>query len=151
MAYTPDPYDPTQPIGSVKASTAAAEFRALKGAVAFLARIGVFSKNQSVTPVALTAGASVDVDASTSNNFTLTPNQNFTLNAPTNPTNGMVCNFVFTQGGTPYTITFNAAYQFAGGIEPTLTATAGAVDFMSAYYNSAASKWICSMLNDIKA
>lgn len=31
MAYTPDPTDPTQPIETVYASTAAAEFRALKG------------------------------------------------------------------------------------------------------------------------
>ena len=30
MAYIPDPADPTQPVGTVKASTAAAEFRALK-------------------------------------------------------------------------------------------------------------------------
>jgi hypothetical protein len=30
MAYIPDPTDSSQPVGSVKASTAAAEFRALK-------------------------------------------------------------------------------------------------------------------------
>lgn len=30
MAYIPDPTDASQPVGSVKASTAAAEFRALK-------------------------------------------------------------------------------------------------------------------------
>lgn len=32
-AYVPDPTDRTQPVDSVKASTAAAEFRALKGYV----------------------------------------------------------------------------------------------------------------------
>ena len=113
--------------------------------------VNVFTKNQSVLPVALTAGATVNVDASLSNNFTLTPNQNFTLAAPTNPTDGMVCNFVFTQGGTPYTITFNAAWQFAGGTEPTLTAAAGAIDFMSAYYHGATAKWFCVMNKDFKA
>ena len=113
--------------------------------------VNVFTKNQSVLPVALTPGATVNVDASLSNSFTLTPDQNFTLAAPTNATDGMVCNFVFTQGGTPYTITFNAAWQFAGGTEPALTASASAVDFMSAYYNGATSKWICVMNKDFKA
>jgi len=36
MAYTPDPTNATQPIDSVKARTAAAEFRALKGYIATL-------------------------------------------------------------------------------------------------------------------
>ena len=100
---------------------------------------------------ALTAGATVDVDVSVATAFTLTPTQNFTLNAPTNPSNGMVRNFVFTQGATPYTITFDAAYQFPGGIEPALTASASAVDFMSMYYNAATAKWICVMNKEFKA
>jgi hypothetical protein len=100
---------------------------------------------------ALTAGATVDVDVSVATAFTLTPTQNFTLNAPTNPSNGMVRNFVFTQGATPYTITFDAAYQFPGGTEPALTASANAVDFMSMYYNAATAKWICVMNKDFKA
>lgn len=100
---------------------------------------------------ALTAGATVDVDVSVATAFTLTPTQNFTLNAPTNPSNGMVRNFVFTQGATPYTITWDAAYQFPGGIEPALTASASAVDFMSMYYNAATAKWICVMNKDFKA
>ena len=100
---------------------------------------------------ALTAGATVDVDVSVATAFTLTPTQNFTLNAPTNPSNGMVRNFVFTQAATPYTITFDAAYQFPGGTEPALTASANAVDFMSMYYNAATAKWICVMNKDFKA
>ena len=100
---------------------------------------------------ALTPGATVDVDVSVATAFTLTPDQNFTLNAPTNPSNGMVRNFVFTQGATPYVITWNAAYQFPGGTEPALTAAANAVDFMSMYYNAATSKWICVMNRDFKA
>jgi hypothetical protein len=113
--------------------------------------LNIFTKNQSVAPVALTPGATVNVNASLSNNFTLTPNQNFTLAEPTNATNGMVCNFVFTQPATPRTITFNAAWQFAGGTEPTLTAAAGAIDFMSAYYHGATAKWFCVMNKDFKA
>lgn len=100
---------------------------------------------------ALTPGATVSVDVSSATAFTLTPNQNFTLNTPTNPQNGMVRNFVFTQGATPYTITWSTAYQFPGGTEPALTASANAVDFMSMYYNAATSKWICVMNKDFKA
>ena len=113
--------------------------------------VNVFTANQSVEPVALIPGATVNVNAALSNSFTLTPNQNFTLAEPTNATDGMVCNFVFTQPATPRTITFASAYQFAGGTEPTLTASANAVDFMSAYYNGATSKWICVMNKDFKA
>ena len=103
------------------------------------------------TLLALTPGATVDVDAGAATAFTLTPDQNFTLNAPTNPSNGMVRNLVFTQGATPYTITWDAAYQFPGGTEAVLTASANAVDFMSMYYNAATSKWICVMNKDFKA
>ena len=101
--------------------------------------------------LALTPGATVDVDVSAATAFTLTPSQNFTMNAPTNPEDGMVRNFVFTQGATPYVITWNAAYQFAGGTEAVLTASANAVDFMSMYYNGATAKWICVMNKDFKA
>lgn len=117
----------------------------------YLEIVNVYQAAQVVAPVALTPGATVNVDASLSNSFTLTPNQNFTLAAPTNPRNGQVINMVFTQGGTAYTVTFNAAWQFAGGTEPTLTASANAVDFMSCYYNGATSKWICVMNKDFKA
>jgi hypothetical protein len=105
----------------------------------------------SNTVTALTAGATVSLDASVSNNFTLTPTENFTLAAPTNMVNGQVINIVFTQGATPYTITWDAVWQFPGGAEPALTASANAIDFMSAYYNGATSKWICVMNKDFKA
>jgi hypothetical protein len=132
-------------------SSTAATWQVVGAGSIYSNTVNVFTKNQSVLPVALTAGATVNVDASLSNNFTLTPDQNFTLAEPTNATDGMVCNFVFTQPATPRTITFASAYQFAGGTEPTLTASANAVDFMSAYYNGATSKWICVMNKDFKA
>lgn len=103
------------------------------------------------TVTALTAGATVNLDASLSNNFSLTPTENFTLAASTNMVNGQVINIVFTQGATPYVITWDPMWQFPGGTEPTLTSSANAVDFMSAYYNGATSKWICVMNNDFKA
>ena len=65
MAYVPNPLDATQPVDSVKASTAAAEFRALKAYVAGLsggggggAMAGVFYENSQVvtTDYTLTLG-----------------------------------------------------------------------------------------------
>lgn len=100
---------------------------------------------------ALIPGATVAVDVSIATAFTLTPDQNFTLQTPTNASNGMVRNFVFTQPATPRVITWGTGYQFPGGTEPTLTAVSSAVDFMSMYYNAATAKWICVMNQDFKA
>lgn len=53
----------------------------------------------------------------------------FTMNAPTNVNNRAFYTLRVTQHGTtPRVITWNAAYKFPGGIDPELTATAGAVD-----------------------
>lgn len=104
-----------------------------------------------VVEIALIPGATVAVDAAVATSFTLTPDQDFTLQTPTNPVGGMVRNFTFTQPATPRVITFDTGYQFPGGTEPTLTASASAIDFMSCKYNAATAKWICVMNFDFKA
>ena len=102
----------------------------------YLEIVNVYNKNQSVTPVALTPGATVNVDASLSNNFTLTPDQSFTLANPTNLTDGMVLNFRIKQDGTGSRVaTWGSKYHFPGGTDGVLTTTADAVDFMSCYYD----------------
>jgi len=152
--------DPTSVITTLPPSVARLDkvltFDATTGSVEVssftVTQILALIENAGIAAVlALTPGATVDVDAGAATAFTLTPDQNFTLNAPTNPSNGMVRNLVFTQGATPYTITWDAAYQFPGGTEAVLTASANAVDFMSMYYNAATSKWICVMNKDFKA
>jgi hypothetical protein len=140
----------TQSPGDSSTKVATTAFLAAAAAAA-LAATNVYTKNQSVTPVAVTATSTAVINSALSNNFTITPTQNFTLSAATNPTNGMIINVVFTQGSTPYVITWDAVWQFPGGTEPTLTASANAIDFMSAYYNGATSKWICVMNKDFKA
>ena len=104
-------------------------------------------RNPVTPPVALAPSASIAVNAAlvgSGGTFTLTPNQNFTLQNPTNPINGMTINFVFTQGGTPFTMTPGSAYTGSLGVSSlALTALANAVDFMCCYYNGPASKWIC--------
>lgn len=60
MPYTPDPADPSQPVGNVLASTAAAEFRAIKAF--FLAGL-TFGNN--VVPNIASLKASVNLGAVT--------------------------------------------------------------------------------------
>ncbi|MBT2326136.1 hypothetical protein J7E62_27790 [Variovorax paradoxus] len=101
-----------------------------------LATVNVFTKNQSVTPSALTDGASIAVDASLSNNFSVTLGGNRTLANPTNLTAGMVLNFTIDQDGTgSRTLAYGSAYKFPGGTAPTLSTAASAKDFMSCYYD----------------
>lgn len=115
-----------------------------------LSTVNVFTKNQSVSPYALTDGATISVDASQSNNFTVTLGGNRTLANPTNLTNGMVLNFCVTQDGTgSRTLSFGSKYKWGlGGADasPSLSATAGAVDFLSCYYDSASDTLRCALI-----
>lgn len=99
------------------------------------ATVNAFTKAQYTTPVALTAGTTVALDASLSNFYTLAPAQNFTLSNPTNLAAGMKFTLNITNDSTPRTITFGANYKFAGGTAPALTATAGAKDKLICDYD----------------
>jgi len=98
--------------------------------------VNVFTKNQSVLPVILTPGVTVNTDAALSNNFTLTAAQNFTLANPTNLTDGMILNFRIKQDATGgRVVTWGSKFKFPGGTAGVLSTTANAVDFMSCYYD----------------
>ena len=81
---------------------------------------------------ALSAGATVTPDLNTAYNFTLTPNQNFTLANPSNITGKLgrsFCIVVTNDAVTPRTITWGTSYYGPGGSAGlTLTASAGAID-----------------------
>lgn len=101
--------------------------------------LGVWSKNQSVTPVALTSGTTVAIDASLSNNFKVTMTGACKLSNPTNLTEGMVLNFAIRQDATGgRVLTFDTLYKWPGGTVPTWVTTASAKSFISAYYDGAA-------------
>lgn len=101
-----------------------------------LATVNVFTKNQSVTTVALTDGANIAVDASLSNNFKVTLGGNRTLDNPTNLTEGMVLNFAIDQDGTGgRTLSLGSMYKFPNGVVPTWVTTASAKNFFSGYYD----------------
>lgn len=113
--------------------------------------VNVFTKNQSVTPVVLTDGATISVDAALSNNFRVTLAGNRTLANPTNLTDGMVLNFKIKQDGTgSRTLAYGSKYKWSGGTAPVLSTAAAAVDFISAYYDGADDILICNMVKDAR-
>lgn len=109
------------------------------GGTAFsLSDVHVFTKNQSVAPVALTDGATISVDASLSNNFKVALSGNRTLANPTNLTDGMVLNLKVKQDATGgRTLAYGTKYKWGGGTAPVLSTAANAIDFVSAYYDAA--------------
>jgi hypothetical protein len=107
--------------------------------------LGTWFGTQRVAPVTLTDGASIAVDASLGNNFKVTLGGNRTLANPTNLLDGMVLNFVIKQDGTGgRALTFDTKYDFGDAGAPDITTTAGKIDFVSGYYDSAADKLLCS-------
>jgi hypothetical protein len=109
-----------------------------------LGGINVYTKSQSVTPSALTSGASIALDASLSNNFKLVLGVNATLANPTNPTDGMVVNIRIRQDATgSRTLAYGTAYKWPGGAAGVLSTAANAVDLLSMYYDSTDAVWAC--------
>jgi hypothetical protein len=101
--------------------------------------LGVWTATQSVTPFALTSGTTVAIDASKSNNFTLTMAGACKLSNPTNLTAGMVLNFAIDQDATGgRVLTFDTMFKWPGGTAPTWVTTASAKNFFSAYYDGTA-------------
>ena len=117
--------------------------------VAGLAVVQSFSKAQRGTPVALTDGATIAVDLSLGNNFSVTLGGARTLGDPTNATAGQSGVIVVTQDGTgSRTLAYaGTKYKFAGGSAPTLTTTAGAVDVLAYYVESSTRITVTSLLN----
>jgi hypothetical protein len=79
-----------------------------------------------------TSGGTTAIDLSAGLNFTVTTaTGNSTLGAPSNAKTGQSGFIYITQdGSTPRTLAYNAAWVFAGGTDPALTATAGAKDIL---------------------
>ena len=108
-----------------------------------------FTKAQRGTPVALTDAATIAVDLSLGNNFSVTLGGNRTLGDPSNVTAGQSGVIVVTQDGTgSRTLAYaGTKYKFAGGTAPTLTTTAAAVDVLAYYCESATRITVTSLLN----
>ena len=91
---------------------------------------------------ALTDGATITVDASKGNVFTVTLGGYRTLASPTNPVAGQAIRFHVTQDGTgSRTLSYGAAYDFGTAGTPTLTTTAGKMDILGFAYDGGLAKW----------
>jgi hypothetical protein len=79
-----------------------------------------------------TSGGTTAVDLDAGLNFTVTTaTGNSTLGAPTNAKTGQSGFIYITQdAATPRTLAYNAAWVFAGGTDPALTATTSAKDIL---------------------
>jgi hypothetical protein len=112
--------------------------------VALLAQANVFTRAQTVTPVALTDAATINTDASLSNTFTVTLAGNRTLANPTNMTNGAIYTWRVRQDGTgSRTLAYGSKFKWPGGTAPVLTTTASATDFISGQYFSDTDTLLC--------
>ena len=123
----------------------------LPDATTTVAGLGVaqsFTKAQRGSVVSLTDAATIAVDLSLGNNFSVTLAGNRTLGAPTNTTAGQSGVIVVTQDSTgSRTLAYNSIYKFAGGTAPTLTTTASAVDVLAYYVESSTRITVTSLLN----
>ncbi|BAQ93462.1 phage-related tail fiber protein [uncultured Mediterranean phage uvMED] len=117
--------------------------------VAGLAVAQSFTKAQRGTPVALTDGATIAVDMSLGNNFSVTLGGNRSLGDPTNVTAGQSGVIVVTQDGTgSRTLAYaGSKYKFAGGSAVTLSTGANAVDVLAYYVESSTRITVTSLLN----
>jgi len=83
---------------------------------------------------ALTDAATVSINFASSNNFSVTLAGNRTLGNPSNVVAGQSGFIAVTQDGTgSRTLSYSSNWDFAQGVAPTLTTTAGAIDVI-AYY-----------------
>lgn len=95
------------------------------------------------TPEVLTDAATIAVDASLGNDFTVTLGGNRTLGNPTNSVNGQKILFAIRQDGTGNrTLTLGADYRLGTDITSvTLSTAAGKTDYLGVRYNGTDSKW----------
>ena len=90
-----------------------------------------FTVAQRGTVSALTDGATITPDFAASNNFSVTLGGNRTLANPTNLVAGQSGVIFITQDGTgSRTLAYGSYWKFSGGVAPTLTTTASAVDVL---------------------
>jgi len=101
------------------------------------------SGRQVSTPDVLTDAATIAVDASLGNDFTVTLGGNRTLGNPTNSVNGQKIVFAIRQDGTgSRTLALGADYRLGTDITAvTLSTAANKTDYLGVRYNGTDSKW----------
>ncbi len=101
-------------------------------------------KDYSETITALSAAATVDIDITNGNVFTITPDQNTTFTFSNPSPTGKSCSFtlVWTQDSSDRTITWPASLKWKdGGGEPSVTSGSGKVDIYTFFTMDAGTSW----------
>ena len=98
------------------------------------------STSANISQVALTDGT-VSWDAKAAANAFLLLEENSTISAPTNNVEGAIISIEVAQHASsgPYTLAWNAVFEFVGDETPTMTATDAKTDIYTFRYNG--SKW----------
>ena len=106
---------------------------------------------QAVTPVALSIVAnSVAMDAALSNDFTLTANDNFTLENPTNLAAGQTINIWITQDATgSRLITWGTFWQAVGGSNTMVLSTTPGTKDLATCVSDTTTSLTCSLLKGV--
>ena len=100
-------------------------------------------KDYSETKTALVAAASIAIDMTNGNVFTITPDQNTTFTF-TNPSpTGKSCAFtlIWTQDGSDRTISWPASVDWAGGSAPDVTSGSAKIDIYTFFTLDAGTIW----------
>ena len=94
----------------------------------------------NISQVALTDGT-VSWDAAAAANAFLLLEENSTISAPSNNVEGAIISIEVAQHSSsgPYTLAWNAVFEFVGDVTPTMTATDAKTDIYTFRYNG--SKW----------
>jgi hypothetical protein len=101
------------------------------------------------TITALTDAATVAIDFSDSNNFSLTLGGNRTLGNPSNVVAGQSGFIAVTQDGTGgRTLAYSSNWSFAAGSAPTLTVGVGKTDVL-AYYARTTTDIVADVILDV--
>lgn len=129
----------------------AATARATLGVDVLTSIVNLFTKAQRGAVVALTDAATIAVDLSLANNYSVTLAGNRTLGAPTNAVAGQSGIIEINQDATgSRTLAYNAFWKFPAGVVPVLTTTASAKDRFAYYVDSTGAAATCQLIKDVK-
>jgi hypothetical protein len=95
-------------------------------------RAVVYSRQQNFGTKELEiSGGVIEWDLSVAQAARITLTESATLQAPTNMVNGGTYALIVVQGAGAYTLSYDSAvYKFVGGIVPTISTGAGAIDLI---------------------
>ena len=100
-------------------------------------------KDYSETKIGVAAAATVDLDMTSANVFTVTADQNTTFTFSNPSPTGKSCAFtlVWTQDSSDRTITWPNSVKWAGGSAPDVTSGSGKIDIYTFFTLDAGTIW----------